>query len=151
MRSWMIGMLLVASVAICGPVRAQQTAAAPAADMSHYDFRRETNIVGRVVAFTPNSQSAPFGARVTLQTRSGTLEIHLGDPRFLSANHFSLQTGDTLRILGEPVLFHGAQQFVARIIQKGPQALEIRNSHGMPIPYVAPRAEKPAGNSQGVV
>ena len=140
----------VAAMALCGGACAQQPAAVPAAQAGEYDVKRESDIVGTVVAYAANSKTAPFGARATVQTTSGALEVHLGDARLLAANHFSIATGDTLRIVGEPLAAGNSKLFVARIVQKGTQALTVRTARGFPIPYVAPRTQTAAAN-RGVV
>ena len=150
MRSGTIWMLAAACAAFCGAAAAQQPAMAPATDTAHYDATRESNLVGTVITFDANSKLAPHGARVTLQSPAGTVEVHLGDSRFLAANHFTFQSGDTLRIIGESLSIPGGQIFVARVVQKGTQALALRNSRGMPVPYVAPRTSNPAAASKGV-
>ena len=139
-----------AAMALCGGACAQQPAAVPAARAGEYDVKRESDIVVTVVAYAANSKTAPFGARATVQTASGVLEVHLGDARLLAANHFSIATGDTLRIVGETLATGNSNLFVARIVQKGTQALAVRTARGFPIPYVAPRTQTAAAN-RGVV
>jgi len=106
--------------------------------------------VGTVVAYTANSKTAPFGARATVQTSSGVMEVHLGDARVLAANHFSIETGDILRIVGETLTTGNTSLYVARIVQKGTQALAVRTARGFPIPYVAPRNTQAAATHRGV-
>lgn len=122
---------------------------APANPMS-YDARRETSLVGTVQAYTNAPQAPPFGAHVTLQTSTGIVDVHLGDPKFLAANHFAIQSGDTLRIVGETVAYGSGTQFVARIVQKGTQALMVRSVRGIPLSYAAPRSN-PNPKQQGGV
>ena len=151
MRSCKTLLLAIACLGVSGLIQAQQPAATPATDIRRYDVRRETNIVGTVVAFDANSEVAPFGARVTLQTISGSVRVHLGDVRLLSANHFTIQTGDTLRIVGEPLASHETTIFAARIVQKGTRALTLRTPQGSPAPYVAPRNSSSSASQRGVV
>jgi hypothetical protein len=151
MRSCVLLLLAVATIVISGTVNAQESQAPRAADTAHYTVQRESNLAGTVVAYDANSKTAPFGARVTLQTAASVVEVHLGDPRLLSANHFAIRTGDALRIVGEPVNVQGAQFFVARIIQKGTQALTVRTSRGLLVPYVAPRTTNPSATVKGAV
>jgi hypothetical protein len=139
-----------AVLALCAGTRGQQPTAAPALRAGEYDVKRESDVVGTVVAYDANSKTAPFGARVTVQTSSGMIEVHLGDPRLLAANHFSIATGDTLRIVGETLAAGNANLFVARIVQKGTQALAVRTSRGFPIPYVAPRGDQSTATHRGV-
>jgi hypothetical protein len=139
-----------AAMALCGAARGQQSAAAPAVRAGEYDVKRESDVVGTVVGYAANSKTAPFGARASVQTSSGVIEVHLGDPRLLAANNFSIETGDTLRIVGEILSTGSTGLFVARIVQKGTHALAVRTSRGFPIPYVAPRGTQSAASRRGV-
>lgn len=98
-----------------------------------YSAEKEITLLGTVTAYTPSSKTAPMGPRVTLQTAAGSVEVHLGDARFLQANHFTIQTGDTLRIIGESVTIGGAPVMLARIVQNGPKALAVRSKSGFPL------------------
>jgi hypothetical protein len=149
MRSCTLLFLAVATIVISGTANGQQSGAARTPDPAHYSVQRESDLVGTVVAFEANSKTAPFGARVTLQTSGSVVEVHLGDARLLSANHFTIHTGDALRIVGEPISVQGAQFFVARIVQKGTQALAVRTARGLLVPYVAPRATNPNNAVKG--
>jgi len=100
-----------------------------------YELNRETTLVGTVVAFTQSAKTPPFGPRLSLQTNSGLIDIHLGDERLLEASHFQISAGDTLRIIGENVAYGSGTQFVARILQKGSQALTVRSIRGIPLSY----------------
>jgi len=145
-----IWIFAAAALALCGGALAQQPAAAPAMRTGEYDVKRESQVVGTVVAYEAHTKTAPFGARATVQTNSGLIDVHLGDPRLLAANHFSIETGDTLRIIGETLTTRNTSLFVARIVQKGAQALAVRTARGFPIPYVAPRNTQSAVTHQGV-
>lgn len=146
-KFWKIGAALLT---LCGGTFGQQPAVAPASRAGEYDVRRESEVVGTVVAYAASSKAAPFGARATVQTGSGLVEVHLGDARLLAANHFSIQTGDTLRIVGETLTAGNTGLFVARIVQKGTQALAVRTARGFPVPYVAPRNTQSAATHRGV-
>jgi hypothetical protein len=143
-------MVAAALIVLCAGALGQQPAAAPATRAGEYDVKRESDVVGTVVAYAVNSKAAPFGARATLETNSGVIEVHLGDARLLAVNHFSIATGDTLRIVGETLAAGSANLFVARIVQKGTQVLAVRTARGFPIPYVAPRNAQPSATHQGV-
>jgi len=146
-KFWIVG---TAALTLWGGAFGQQPAAAPAARTGEYDVKRETEVVGTVVIYAANSKAAPFGARATVQTSSGVIEVHLGDARLLAANHFSIETGDTLRIVGETLTTGNTSLFVARILQKGTQALAVRTARGLPVPYVAPRNTQSAATHRGV-
>jgi hypothetical protein len=144
MRSKKFWMIAMAAIAMCSAARGQQPPAAPATRTGEYDLKRESEVVGTVVGYSANSKTAPFGSRATVQTSSGVMEVHLGDARLLAASHFSIETGDTLRIVGETLAAGNTSLFVARIVQKGTKALAVRTARGFPIPYVAPRTQSAA-------
>ena len=100
---------------------------------SSYDSARETVLSGTVTKYTANSTAAPMGARVTLQTSSGAVEVHLGNAKLLSMNHLSLQPGDALRVTGENVAVNGGTIFAARSLQKGSQVAMLRSKNGIPL------------------
>jgi hypothetical protein len=142
---WMAGWLAVATL-IAGssaiPMTGQQKTAA--AQPRAYDLGREVTLVGKVVSYSVSSAAPPLGPRVTLQTPSGTIDVHLGNGRLLEANHLGIESGDTLRIIGEEVALGNGRQFVARIVQKGTQAVVVRTAGGFPL---SPAASKDAAKS----
>jgi hypothetical protein len=100
---------------------------------SGYDPAREVNLVGTVISYIESSSTPPLGAHVTIQTASGVVDVHLGNARLLTASHFSLASGDSVRILGENVPYANGTRFLARVIQKGNQALAVRSPRGFPL------------------
>jgi len=98
-----------------------------------YDLTREVNLSGTVISYTEASSTPPLGAHVTIQTSSGALDVHLGNARLLTASHFSLASGDSVRIVGENVAYGNGTQFLARVIQKGNQVLNLRSLRGFPL------------------
>ncbi|HUL34665.1 MAG TPA: hypothetical protein VL128_12325 [Candidatus Eisenbacteria bacterium] len=149
MQGWKTTLFAATSFIVSGIACGQQPAAVSPTDTLHYDARRESTIVGTVVEFAAASRTAPLGARLTLQIASGTLEVHLGDPRLLSASHFSIEPGDTLRIIGETLTLQATQIFAARIVQKGNRALALRTPRGLLVPYVAPRRAESGSAAKG--
>jgi hypothetical protein len=91
---------------------------------------REVFLLGTVVKFDPASATPPMGAHVILQTASGQVDVHLGNAKVLQAAHFSLNPGDSVRIAGEPLALGDSTYFAARIVQKGMQAVAVRNTKG---------------------
>lgn len=138
-RSWLLTWALGTGFFCCGALAQDQPNSSSKQIFAAYDVKRETTLVGTVEAYHPASETPPLGARGTLQTSSGSADVHLGDARLLAANHFNIQTGDTLRIIGETVAFGKSSQYVARIIEKGTQALAVRTIRGLPLSYRAPR------------
>ncbi len=140
--------IVVGATLFCCTVMGQERTSQTPIGSSAYDLKREGTIVGTVIAYTEFSTTPPLGAHVTLQTTSGVVDVHLGNARLLTANHCNIQPGDTLRIIGENVAFGGAAPFLARIVQKGTQALAVRSERGIPVRYVPPKnsgESKPQG------
>jgi hypothetical protein len=98
-----------------------------------YDVARESVISGKIVQYSAASTTAPLGAHISLQTSSGTIEVHAGNANLIEASHVSLQAGDSLSITGETVAFGNSSVFVARIIQKGSQSVTVRSKNGVPL------------------
>jgi hypothetical protein len=125
----LVASALLFAVSAC----AQQKASTSLQHSRAYDLGREVSLQGTVVEFNPTSSTPPIGAHVTLQTSSGIVDVHLGNPQMLAANHFSLAPGDAVFITCETLNGSQGTQFVARIIQKGTQALVVRSLQGIPL------------------
>src|SRR5271154_2387330 len=138
-----VGLFLLLAFIAQAPV-AQQTSPA---NSPAYDSAREVTLVGTVASYQSSVDKPPFGAHLTLNTSAGPIDVHLGDARFLNANHFQIQTGDSVRIIGENVAYVGGTQFLARVIQKGTQALVLRSVRGTPLSYAAPRKNAPTASA----
>jgi hypothetical protein len=103
-----------------------------------YSAARESNLQGTVVKYSANSTTPPAGAQVELQTASGLINVHLGNARLLTASHLSLETGDTVTVVGENLLVPSGTVFAARVIQKGSLAVTLRSKSGVPL-VMSPR------------
>lgn len=125
----------------------QQTQTAPqaATTLRAYAVSREVSVQGTVVSFTENSSVPPLGARVSIQTTSGVLDVHLGNPALLQAHKLTIASGDTVRVIGENLSYGSGTQFFARIIQKGSQAVALRSTRGFPLRPAAKAGKTQAG------
>lgn len=132
-RLRMSSVFLGGTLLLCSIAGAQQKASSSTSQARAYDLHREVSLTGTVLEYKATAVAPPLGAHITLQTSSGIIDVHLGNPRLLAANHFSLATGDSLRIYGENL--NGAQgaQFVARVVQKGTQSITLRSLQGIPL------------------
>ncbi len=110
--------------------QAQQAAQQDVQQLRSYNVSRESFLLGTVVKFTTASDTPPMGAHVILQTSSGQIDVHLGDARVLKAAGLELNPGDSLRIVGETLALGDSTYFAARIVQKGMQAVAVRNTRG---------------------
>jgi len=110
---------------------AQQTAQSDVQQqLRSYSMSREVFLLGTVVRFDSASATLPMGAHVILQTASGQVDVHLGNAKVLQAGHLTLNPGDSVRIAGEPLALGDSTYFAARIVQKGMQAVAVRNTKG---------------------
>jgi hypothetical protein len=109
---------------------AQQTSQADVQQLRSYSMSREVFLLGTVVKFESASATLPMGAHVILQTASGQVDVHLGNAKVLQAGHLMLNPGDSVRIAGEPLTLGDSTYFAARIVQKGMQAVAVRNTKG---------------------
>jgi hypothetical protein len=83
----------------------------------------------------------PAGAHISLQTSSGTVDVHAGNSKLITASHLSLQAGDSVNVTGENVTVGDKSVFVARIIQKGNQSVAVRSANGTPLRPTARSAD----------
>src|SRR6202030_3425625 len=98
-----------------------------------YDVARESVISGKIAQYSASSTTPPLGAHISLQTSSGTIDVHAGNAKLLQASNISLQAGDSVSITGETVQFGNSNVFVARLIQKGSQSVAVRSKNGVPL------------------
>jgi hypothetical protein len=107
-----------------------QQASQPDVQLRSYNLSREVFLLGTVVKFESASSALPMGAHVVLQTSSGQVDVHLGNAKVLQASHLELNPADSVRIVGEPMALGDTTYFAARIVQKGAQAVAVRNTKG---------------------
>jgi hypothetical protein len=125
--------MLAGSLALGLSASAQQAMSSDAQLLRTYNVGREISLVGTVMKYEAASTVPPMGAHVTLQTASGQVDVHLGNAKVLEASQFTLNAGDNVRIVGEPMALGEGTYFAARIVQKGTQAVAVRNSKGFPL------------------
>jgi hypothetical protein len=121
---------LAGSLALSVSASAQQPKPSDLQVLQAYSAGREVSLVGTVVKYDTASSTPPIGAHVLVQTPSGQVDVHLGNAKLLEANHLQLNAGDNVRIVGEPMALGSGTYFAARIVQKGTQAVAVRNPRG---------------------
>jgi hypothetical protein len=135
--AWLASVILLTGVA-----SAQQ---APPSLRAGYNLEREVNLVGTVSNFVADSQTGPLGAHLMVQAAGGVVDVHVGTAEFLKARNLTLNTGDSVRIIGENFTNGAHTVFLARIVQKGTTAVAIRSPHGMPLWLAGSRGLKTGG------
>ncbi len=109
---------------------AQQATQPDVQQLRSYNLSRESFLLGTVVKFATASDTPPMGAHIILQTSSGQVDVHLGNAKVLQAGHLELNPGDSVRIVGETLALGDSTYFAARMVQKGAQAVAVRNTRG---------------------
>jgi hypothetical protein len=132
-RPLLLLFMLAGSLTLCFSAGAQQAMPSDAQLLRTYTASREISLIGAIVKYETASENPPMGAHVTIQTASGQVDVHLGNAKVLEANHFALNAGDNVRIIGEPMALGEGTYFAARIVQKGAQAVAVRNAKGFPL------------------
>jgi hypothetical protein len=121
---------LVIAFALCISASAQETKLPDPQQLHSYSVSRESFLIGTVVKFESASNTLPMGAHLILQSSSGPIDVHLGDAKVLRAAHLELNPGDSVRVVGELLALGDGTYFAARIVQKGAQAVAVRNTKG---------------------
>lgn len=126
-----IGFLALAGLmTLSSPAWPQQRASRVSPRAVAYDAKQEVLVQGTVLKYSEKSASLPLGTHVTVQTPTGTIDVHLGPSSYLRSNHFSLAPGDSVRFIGAISSSGKNTVLLARIAQKGGQALAIRSTQG---------------------
>jgi hypothetical protein len=118
------------ALSVCRFASAQEAGQADAHQLRTYSVSRESFLLGTVVKFDSASSTLPMGAHLILQTSSGQVDVHLGNAKVLEAAHLALNPGDSVGIAGETLALGDTTYFAARMVQKGTQAVAVRNTRG---------------------
>ena len=113
-----------------------------------YETTKEVIVVGTVVSYSENGTSRPNGAHVVVHTPTGNVDVHLGPSSYLRANNFTLAAGDAVRFVGAMSSTETGGVLLARIAQKGSQALAIRSTQGFLLAAGAARTLPEAQRAQ---
>ena len=119
--------LLVGAGITAGQQAAVRPAAAPAR-IHAYVAARETILEGVFLRFEPAGSG-----RILVQTASETVTADLGPREYLAAHSLTLVAGDSVRLLGVSSTTRQGTVFLARLIQKGGEALVLRTAQGAPL------------------
>ena len=144
-RSKASALALGIALGLCSSASAQETKQPDTQQLLTYNVSREVFLLGTVIKFESASSTLPMGAHLILRTSSGPVDVHLGNARVLQASHFQLNPGDNVRIVGETLALGDSTYFAARIVQKGSQAVAVRNTRGLlttPASLLSPAQKK---------
>lgn len=133
-----IPLMMAGFVALLAPAKAQQRHPEVSRAVA-YDPAREAVLQGTVLTYTESSSAPPIGAHATIQTVTGTVDVHLGPGSYLRANQFRLTPGDPVRFVGTLARRGKETVFLARAAQSGSRAITIRTARGFLLARNAPR------------
>lgn len=106
-----------------------------AQDEPRYDTRTVATFSGTVSAV--GSHTGKRGnprTRVTLKTKDGAVELHLGPTVFLEEKKLNLTAGDSITAIGSRVKQEdGSDLIIVREVTRGSQVLKLRNEEGRPL------------------
>ena len=121
-----------AVLAACAAVAAVFTFAQGAtAPVPEYDPAAEVTVRGEVLQIHESLVATDHpGLHLVLKTEAESVEVHACPVRFLRELEFTIDSGDTLTVLGSRPM--GAAVIVAREIRKGQQWLVLRDAKGVP-------------------
>lgn len=132
-RPLLLSLIFAGSLTFSLAVSAQKAMPSDEQLLRSYNASREISLVGTVVKYETNSAIPPIGAHLTMQTASGSVDVHVGNAKVLQGGHLTLHPGDNVRIVGEPMALGEGTYFAARIVQKGTVAVAVRNARGLPL------------------
>lgn len=72
------------------------------------------------------------GTHLTLNTDSGSLDVHLGPASFLKKKGFEFAQGDQIEVTGSKVAFQDQDAILAREVKMGEKVLTLRDNEGVP-------------------
>jgi hypothetical protein len=114
--------------------------------MPPYDPKTEVTLTGTVSdiqqMMMPQGEGPGRGAmmagmggmHLTLATKDGSKDVHLGPSSYLTDKNFTINKGDTLEVTGSLVKMMGNMEaFIAREVKKGSETLVLRDKNGMPL------------------
>ena len=132
-RRILIGIIGLILLGLSWGADAQQRNLAVPSRSNSYNSKNETVVQGTVLSYSETTGRAPIGARVTVQTSTGPLEVQVGSASYLHANNLSFAPGDFVRFVGANATEKQGTVLLARTVQKGNQTVNLRSPQGFPM------------------
>ncbi len=100
-----------------------------------YDPNSVETVSGRIVsiAHLAHGRRGSYGEHLVLDTRHGSLVVHLGPGWFMERHGLKLQRHDEVTITGSRVILGGRPVLIAARITRGHKTLVLRNAQGVPL------------------
>jgi hypothetical protein len=154
-------LLIAAVVCLCGAFTAaagaqERKATAAARQIAvatrpmAYVASREAVVQGTIVKYEETSKATPIGAHAQVQTAGGIIDVHLGPSSYLRSNHFSLASGDAVRITGAQSTTRHGSVLLARAVQRGSDTIVVRSARGFVVDAGGTRAVAAKNGTQAL-
>lgn len=143
-----IGLVAPAALAQHGPggqhgagaaTQHQQATGPHAMQLPTYDTKTEATLKGTVENVTTAGRSMGRGGmamqerQFTLKTDTGTIEVRLGPPDFVTEQKVQIAKGDTVEVIGSHVTAGESEVLLAREVRKGDASWTLRDAAGQPL------------------
>lgn len=108
------------------------------AQMSHgsgmaYDPKTEVTLEGTVADVMTMPGTQPMsGVHLSLETKDGTIHVHVGTPEYLEKQGVSFAKGDRVTVTGSRIKGEGFEAILARTVTKGEVVVTLREKDGTP-------------------
>ena len=98
-----------------------------------YNPATETTVKGTVEEVkTFSGRGAWNGTHLTLKTKSGAFDVHLGPSAYIAKEGFKFAKGDQIEVTGSKVKYQGHDAIIAREVKMGGKTLTLRDAQGFP-------------------
>ncbi len=102
--------------------------------LPRYNHATEMTVTGTVEEVQQHTRNSGWGGtHLTMKTKDGMLDVHLGPSRFLAEKQFTFSKGDSLEVTGSKIPYDGGEALVAREVKKGDKTLTLRDASGIPL------------------
>ena len=102
------------------------------AQMSHgsgtaYDPKTEVTLQGTVADIMTMPGTQPMsGVHLTLETKDGTIHVHVGTPQYLAKQNVTFAEGGQVTVTGSRIKGEGFEAVLARTVTKGKVVVTLR-------------------------
>jgi hypothetical protein len=149
LRTFAVALLMLSCTSASFAQRPGANAVAAKSVPGAYNISDDVSLQGTVLKYTENSQTAPLGTHVLLQTSSGSVDVHLGDARLLHLAKLNITQGTSVRFVGQMSAAGPSTVFLARLVQVGTQIVAVRSDHGLPLALTGSRAKNAQADQKG--
>jgi hypothetical protein len=132
-RLWISTVVMASLVAAGASAAFAQMGAGRRGRVPLYNVQTETTVQGMVEEVRTISGPRGWkGTHLTLNTDSGSFDVHLGPASFLKKKGIKFAQGDRVQVTGSKVTFQDKDAILAREVKMGEKVLTLRDARGVP-------------------